>query len=119
MKCGLCRYYSRDHSAAAKKEAQEFQRLLQEVLVLGLTPFIQDFIPSLRPVMSVISIQEHGMAKLGKVADAFFQSIVDEHRRLQNTIESTQDFVDVMLQSVGEDNKPLDDKVIKSVTLVS
>lgn len=111
------RYYSTDLSAAAKKEAEEFQGLLREVLILGITPFIQDFIPSLRPVMSFISTQEHGMAKLGKVTDAFFQSIVDEHRRQQNTIESTQDFVDVMLQSVGEDNKPLDDKVIKSVTL--
>lgn len=115
----MCRYYSKDISASTKKEAQEFQRLLAELVNWGLTPFLQDFIPFLRPVMHFISSDEYKMAKAGKQIQVIFQTILEEHRQRQNTNESSQDFVDVMLQSVGEDGKHFDDKTIKSVTLVS
>ena len=115
----VCRYYAKDISPETKKEAREFYRLLKMVINWAAYPFIQDFLPRLRPLMSIISSNERKMAKLGKNMGSFFQTILNEHRQRQNTNESSQDFVDMMIQSVGEDGKPFDDKVIKGIILVS
>lgn len=115
----VCRYCEKDILAETNKEAYEFQKLLLAVLTWAGYPFLQDFIPRLRPVMSLISSDEREMAKLAKHADEFFEGILQEHRQRSNAVESRQDFVDVLLQSVGEDGKRLDDKTIKAVTMVS
>ncbi|KAG0584508.1 hypothetical protein KC19_3G213900 [Ceratodon purpureus] len=111
------RYYAKDISPETKKEAYEFQRLLVTVLTWAGYPFLQDFVPGLRPLMSMISSNEREMAKMAKNTDAFFETILQEHRQRQNTVESSQDFVDVLIQSVGDDGKRLDDKAIKAVTM--
>lgn len=115
----MCSYYAKDISPETKKEAYEFQRLLVTVLTWAGYPFLQDFVPGLRPLMSMISSNEREMAKMAKNTDAFFETILQEHRQRQNTVESSQDFVDVLIQSVGDDGKRLDDKAIKAVTMVS
>jgi DNA-binding GntR family transcriptional regulator len=109
----VSRYYAKDVSPETEKEAFEFQKLLA---TWAGRPFLQDFVPGLRPLMSLISSNERKMAKR---TDAFFDTILREHRQRPNAVESSQDFVDVLIQSVGEDGKRLDDSAIKAVTMVS
>lgn len=81
--------------------------------------FLADFLPILRPVTRLLSNEERAMAKTAKHADAFLETILQEHRQKPNTDEASQDFVDMMLTSPGEDGKYLDDNTIKVLTLVS
>lgn len=77
---------------------------------------VADFVPSLRPVTRVLSST---MAKTAKRLHAFLKSILQVHRQKHNTDESSQDFMDMMLSSQGEDGNYLDDNSIKVLTLVS
>ena len=114
----MCRYYGKDASPETEKEAYEFQKLMGSVPTWAGRPFLQDLIPGLRPLMSIVSTNDREMAKIAENTDTFFKTIVQEHRLRQNTVESSQDFMDVLIRSVGEDGKRLDDKAIKAITMV-
>ncbi|KAG0583247.1 hypothetical protein KC19_3G120800 [Ceratodon purpureus] len=108
------RYFGKD--LADQQEAREFQKMFHTMLRWVGYIFLADFLPILRPVTRLFST-ERAMAETAKRADAFLETILQEHRQKRNTDEASQDFVDMMLTSPGEDGKYLDDNTIKVLTL--
>ncbi|XP_030445192.2 cytochrome P450 71AU50-like [Syzygium oleosum] len=76
-----------------------FKAVIQEVMVLGATPNIGDYVPYLA------SFDLQGLTKrmkaVSKVFDAFFEKIIDEHVKSKKDEGESKDFVDVMLGFMG------------------
>ncbi|KAF7850600.1 hypothetical protein BT93_L5204 [Corymbia citriodora subsp. variegata] len=94
-----------------------FKAVIQEVMVLGATPNIGDYVPYLA------SFDLQGLTKrmkaVSKVFDAFFEKIIDEHTQSKKEGGERKDFVDVMLGFMGsnEGEYHIDRPHIKAIIL--
>ncbi|XP_059433243.1 cytochrome P450 71AU50-like [Corylus avellana] len=79
-------------------DEKEFKAVIQEVMHLGATPNLGDYIPFIAP----LDLQglTRRMKAVSKIFDDFFEKIIDEHVQSKDE-NKTKDFVDVMLSFMG------------------
>ncbi|EXB53786.1 Isoflavone 2'-hydroxylase [Morus notabilis] len=114
------RYYGNE---VVEEEAKQFQSIMREVSGLLASSNINDFLPFLQ----WIDFQgvEKRMTNSMKKMDSFFQSLVDEHRKILERAESDANghdqrnmtFIDLILSLQKSNPQEYDDETIKGLIL--
>ncbi|KAL6216649.1 hypothetical protein ACLB2K_009870 [Fragaria x ananassa] len=107
------RYYSEDE---ADLEARRFRELIKELMQIHGLSNLNDFFP----VLQLVDFQgvEKRMKELMKKMDGFFQSLIDEQRKMRSDgacVEGKPTLIDIMLSLQQQDPEFYTDETMKGV----
>lgn len=113
MVCGKRYYGVEDHDDTNAEEARKFREVMDELTQFGLGSNLGDFVPFFR--LFNFSVDKK-LRKFGEKLDAFFQGLIDEHRKKK---ESSDTMLDHLLSSQQSQPEYYTDQIIKGLIMVS
>ncbi|XP_071696037.1 cytochrome P450 81Q32-like [Rutidosis leptorrhynchoides] len=109
------RYFVGD-IGAADEEGKQFSEILEETFLLGMIPYLGDFLPFLRNFVQ--NGYKNKLISLKNKRDIFFQGFIEQFRKSEGVVKNKKTMIQLLLSLQESDPNYYTDEMIRSFMLI-